>query len=318
MSKKRWIKGMRDAFFDALYELANESRKIILLAADTGAICHDDFKKDLPLQYLNVGIAEQNMIGIAAGLAMLNKVVYCYAIIPFITMRCYEQIRVDLCCMNLNVNLIGVGAGFDYSTLGPTHHATEDINLMRGLPGMKIYSPSDSMMVKSLVQFINKEKGPKYIRLDRTGVPIIYGKNQKFDFSKGLYQLIDGRDLLVISTGRMVFKSLDIIKILRKKYGISAALIDLFRIKPLNRGLLKRILVKYNKIVTLEEHFLTGGIGSSILEFINEEDIDIDCLRIGLKDEFCRFYGNREYLLGKYGITSDNISDKICNWLNDL
>ncbi|MDP2927793.1 MAG: hypothetical protein Q8N80_03210, partial [Candidatus Omnitrophota bacterium] len=143
---KRWTSGMRDSFFDSLYAIAKRDSKVMLVISDTGAICHDEFKRRLNNRYINVGIAEQNMVGVAAGLAMSGKIVYIYAIVPFVTARCYEQIRVDLCCMNLPVTVVGIGAGFDYSTLGPTHHGYEDIALMSLLPNMIVYSPSDSLM----------------------------------------------------------------------------------------------------------------------------------------------------------------------------
>ena len=135
---KRWVVGMRDAFSQTLYDIAKDDRDFVMVTSDTGAICHDEFRKRCPGQYINIGIAEQNMVGVASGLALSGKTVCVYAIVPFATMRCYEQIRVDLCCMNLPVLVVGVGAGFDYSTLGPTHHGTEDIALMRVLPGMSV------------------------------------------------------------------------------------------------------------------------------------------------------------------------------------
>ncbi|HLD82597.1 MAG TPA: 1-deoxy-D-xylulose-5-phosphate synthase, partial [Candidatus Omnitrophota bacterium] len=140
------IPAMRDTFFNALYKIAKKDKKVVLLTADCGAPSLDKFKQELSAQYFTVGIAEQNMISIAAGLALEGRIVYAYAIAPFASLRCYEQIKVDLCCMNLPVTVLGIGAGFAYDIMGPTHHATEDISIMRSLPNMTILNPSDSIM----------------------------------------------------------------------------------------------------------------------------------------------------------------------------
>ena len=151
---------MRQAVFEALYEVARKNEDVILLVSDTGAIVLDQFRAEMPERIINVGIAEQNMIGVAAGLAMEGKKVYAYAIIPFVTMRCYEQIRVDLCCESLPVKLLGVGPGYDYSTLGPTHHGLEDMALMRALPGMQVFSPCDETQARVFMDLVLEQPGP--------------------------------------------------------------------------------------------------------------------------------------------------------------
>lgn len=309
---KRWIKGMRDAFFDSLFEIAKTNKDIVIVTSDTGAICHDEFKTLLPDQYVNVGIAEQNMIGIAAGLAMTGKIVYSYAIVPFATARCFEQIRVDLCCMDLPVNIVGIGCGFDYSTLGPTHHGTEDITLMRVLPGMTIFSPSDSGIAHSMAEYTAKLPGPKYIRLDRTGIPLIYEK-EDVNLEEGLYELQYGDDLLIISTGRMVLTAKKVASRMIEN-NISAGIIDIFRIHPLNKELLIEKLKKYKKIAVLEEHFITGGLGSAILEFLNNNELDARILRIGIENKFCRVYGKREYLQCENNLDAESIFKRLSEW----
>jgi len=310
---RRWVKGMRDAFFDSLYAEAKKDKNIVLVTSDTGAICHDDFKKKLPRQYLNVGIAEQNMIGISAGLAMAGKTVFCYAIVPFATMRCYEQIRVDLCCMRLNVNIVGIGIGYDYSTLGLTHHGTEDISLMRALPDIEIYCPADSSAAEKAAVFCARRRGTKYIRIDRTGLPLLY-RNKAVDLSKGASELVNGKAVLLISTGRMLLKAVEAAEGLKKK-GISAGVLDISRIKPLNEPLLKNIFQKYGSLVSIEEHFLAGGFGSAVLELLNDRGIEKRLLRIGIDDRFCRVYGKREYLLSSMGLSTGDITAKITKWL---
>lgn len=314
---KRWFKGMRDSFFAALYEIAARDRDVILITADTGAICHDLFKRNLSKQYINVGIAEQNMIGLAAGLALSGKIVYVYAIVPFSTMRCYEQIRVDLCCMDLPVTVVGVGAGFDYSTLGPTHHGTEDIALMRSLPGMTIYSPSDSLMADYLARISYRQKGPKYIRLDRTGFPLIYKKDKEIDISKGFSLLKTGKELYIIATGRMVYNALSIAEILFRQ-SIDTGIIDLFKIKTLEKEALWSVIKTAKYIITLEEHFITGGIGSIIAELLAAKKERPAFKSIGIPNQFCRQYGTREYLRCINKIDAISVSESIKTWIKSL
>lgn len=291
----RWVVGMRDAFSEELYELAKKDPRVILVTSDTGAICHDEIRYKLSSQYLNVGIAEQNMIGIAAGLAMSGKRPFVYAIATFAALRCYEQIRVDLCCMELPVVVVGVGAGFDYNTLGPTHHATEDLAVMRGLPVMTVLSPSDSLMAKKMVGYCIEKPGPKYIRLDRTGIPLIYSKDIEPNIEEGLSVLREGRDICIVATGRMVLRALELADALSLS-SIDTGVIDLFRIKPVNEDYLCQILSCYEQIVAIEEHFITGGIGSVVLETLSNKGEPRSILRCGIPDRFCRVYGKREYL----------------------
>ncbi len=293
--KKRWIKGMRDSFFDSLFEIAKKDKDVILLTADTGAICHDDFKRTLKKQYVNVGIAEQNMIGVAAGLAMSGKKVYVYAIVPFATARCFEQIRVDLCCMNLDVTVVGIGAGFDYSTLGPTHHGIDDIALMRVLPGMKIYSPSDSLMADLLAKQTYKEKGLSYIRLDRTGIPLVYSNKQDIDIKNGFNVLKKSKCFYILATGRTVLTALEATEKLTSD--IEIGVIDLFRIKPLAIDKIWNIIKNVQNIIILEEHFLSGGLAEIIANILVNKKEHPVLRAMGIKNEFCRSYGSRDYLL---------------------
>lgn len=309
-----WIKGMRDFFFQSLFDEAKKNRNVILITADTGAICHDKFKEELSKQYINIGIAEQDMIGVAAGLTMSGKIVYVYAITPFATMRCYEQIRVDLCCMELPVSIVGIGAGLDYSTLGATHHGTEDIALMRLLPAMEIYSPSDNLTAGILAKVDPQQDKPRYIRLDRTGFPAIYKDENDIDFSKGFSTLQQGKDLYIIATGRMVYKALEIAKKLSAQ-SISTGVIDLFRIKPFNEKMIWSVIKHAGHLVTLEEHFLTGGIGSLISGMLAVKEDTPLFKPIGIPDQFCKIYGEREYLQKAYGLDADSVEKSIKEWI---
>ena len=199
---------MRDAFLSMLYQKAIENPDIILLTNDQGAISLDDFKEKLPNQFFNIGISEQNIISVAAGLVLTGKKVYVYSLLSFIVLRCYEQIKIDLCAMKLPVTIVGVGSGYSYSPDGPTHHATEDISIMRALPNMTIYSPSDSNIVPALVDITLKSKTPSYIRLDRQLLPLLYNKDH--NLHEGFSILREGNDVTVISTGVMVHRALEV------------------------------------------------------------------------------------------------------------
>ena len=311
---KRWVVGMRDAFSDALYNLAKQDKDVILITSDTGAICHNEFRQKFSAQYINIGIAEQNMVGVAAGLAMSGKIVFIYGIVPFTTMRCYEQIRIALSCMNLPVTIVGVGAGLDYSTLGPTHHGYEDIALMNLLPNMSVYSPSDSLMAGFMVQDCYKQPGPKYVRLDRRGVPLIYANAKQIDMRKGYTVLKEGSDGYIIATGRMVLTALAAAKELSSA-SLDIGVIDLFRIKPLNKTRLWPVINNARFLITLEEHFASCGIGSILAQFLAENNANIPFKAIGLDNAFCRKYGSRDYLLRLNNIDADNIVKSLRGWL---
>jgi transketolase len=309
-----WVKGMRDAFFGSLYKIAKKDKRVVLITADTGAICLDRFRGDLNKQYINIGIAEQNMIGVAAGLALSGKIVYVYAIVPFITARCFDQIRIDLCCMGLPVKVVGIGAGFDYSTLGPTHHGTEDIALMRTLPGMTVYSPSDSSAASLFADISYKHKGPTYIRLDREGWPLLYKDKREINVSSGFSLLKKGKDLYIISTGRMSCEALNIARGL-SRYSIDAGVIDLFRIKPFEEQGIRSVIKDVGYLVTLEEHFVTGGISGVISEMLSKNNNAPRFKSFGIPDKFCRRYGSREYLQRLNGIDADSVTKAIRKWL---
>lgn len=306
---------MRDAFFDSLYNVAKRDKQVILINSDTGALVLDEFRRDHGDRCINVGIAEENMIGIAAGLAMSGKIVYTYAIIPFVTMRCYEQIRIDVCCQDLPVKMVGVGAGMDYSILGPTHHGTEDIALMRSLPEMTILSPSDNNMAATFAQISYDLPGPVYVRLDRTGTPLIYN-DQKQDFSEGANILRKNGNLCIIATGRMVARALEVAEVLTYRYSINTGIVDLYRIKPLNEELLLEAIGKSKYVATLEEHFVTGGIGSAIAEMIAERQLPCRFKRLAMPDKFVREYGSREYLHGVTALDTKSVTDSIVGWVS--
>jgi len=304
---------MRDAFFDELYKIAKDDPQVVFLTADMGAHSLVRFKKDLKNQYINVGVAEQNMVSISAGLSLGGKKVFIYTIIPFATLRCYEQIKIDLCCMNLPVTIIGAGPGFCYGSDGPTHHATQDIAVMRTLPEMSILNPSDSLMSQASARIAYTNSSPTYVRIDKGMLPLIYDEI-KTDFSEGITEVRRGNDLAIISTGIMVCKALEVAESLLT-HSISASVIDIYKIKPLNKKLLLEFIDKSNRIVTLEENIITGGIGSAVGEVLNDNSKKIPLKRIAISDEHCFKSGSREDLQAFYNLDRDGITDTILEWI---
>ena len=304
-------KDIRDAFFDGLYEIARQDRHVIFLTADMGALSLERFKKDLPSQYINVGVAEQNMVSVAAGLALAGKKVFVYAIAPFATQRCYDQIKVDVSGMNLPVTIIGAGPGMTYGSDGPTHHAVLDVAIMRALPGMMILNPSEAVMASRMAGLCYARGGPVYVRIDKGKPPLLYSAEE--EFADGLSLIAEGRELLIVATGVMVHRALRVAEELKKK-SIEAAVVGLYRIKPVNESLFLGYAERYPKIVTLEEHSLFGGIGSGILEILADHGTGQPVRRLGIGDRYCEGYGDREWMQARYGLDDPTLMDHILAW----
>jgi transketolase len=301
----------RDAFFDRLYEIARKDRDIILVSADMGAPSLDKFRKDLASQYLCVGIAEQSMITVATGLALSGKRVFTYAIMPFATLRCYEITRVDLSIMNLPITIIGVGAGFSYDDSGPTHHSTEDITAMRALPNMTLLNASDSTMAAAFADLSYQASGPSYVRLDRQVLPTIYG--QRTDFTGGSIQHKTGKDITIIATGNMVHNAFEIAGKLEEQ-SIQTGVIDLYRLKPINAELLLQQIGDSQRIATIEEHFLDGGMGSAVIEVLIDNDMAIPVKRFGIQNKYYYAYGGRSNIQSLCGLDVSSVTQSILGW----
>ncbi|MBA7566560.1 Apulose-4-phosphate transketolase subunit B [subsurface metagenome] len=301
---------IRDAFFNEVYAIASRDPNVIFLSADMGAFSLNAFKKDLSSQHINVGVAEQNLVSIAAGLALGGKKVFIYSIAPFVTYRCYEQIKIDLSCMRLPVTIIGSGPGITYSSDGPTHHAIQDIAIMRALPEMMILNPSDPVTAAAAARISYKNDGPVYVRIDKGKLPLLYDNEE--DFSDGLALLKAGRDLMIIATGIMVHQAFKVVDELAK-CSIDAGIIDLYRIKPINEELLLSVIKKSNRIVTLEEHSIIGGIGSAIGEILVDRGKVLPLKRIAIADKNCVGYGDREWMHSFYKLDIQNIYKTIIN-----
>lgn len=306
----------RDAFWNKVYELAKDDKDIVIISADMGAPALDRIRKELAHQFVNAGIAEQNATTLAAGLSLSGKKVFTYAIAPFITLRCLEQIRVAGAMMKIPITIVGVGAGFGYEDSGPTHHLIEDIAVMRAMPNIKIFSITDNSMAEYVARRACEDKrGSIYVRLERLSYFDIYDKSS--DFSKGLAVLRKARNYL-ISTGSITHAALEIIKELADE-GVDLGLIDLFEF-PVNGYELLLCLKGAKRIFTLEEHFLAGGLGSAVCEVLADHGLMVPIKRLGIPMErgYCYKYGGREAIRGYYDIDKDSIKTKIKNCLLNI
>lgn len=295
---------MRNAFIKAITEIGKDEN-VILLINDTGQFILKDFADNYPGRLLNVGIAEQNMVGLAAGLAASGKTVFVYSIASFLA-RAYEQIKIDVCYPNLNVKFVGVGAGLAYGTMGITHHSTEDIAIMRALPNMTIISPCDPIEAEQATVRVYNHPGPVYLRLGLTDEPNLHYSNYNFTF-KGIDVIKDGEDIAIISTGRMVKTALEAAEIL-KNSGVSAMVVNISTIKPLPyvvNFLVRECKVK--TILTIEEHNVIGGLGSAIAEDIARSDIKIPFQMMGIYNQFCTEYGSWSYLQEKLCLSATHV-----------
>ena len=297
---------MRDAFFNELYEIAKKDRDVILVSADMGAPSLDKFRKDLASQYINVGVAESSMITVATGLALSGKKVFVYAIIPFAISRCYEFIKLDISLMNTPITIIGIGAGCSYTEAGPTHHAIEDISIMRVLPNFEILCPSDSEMAKEFAKKAYNSDHPVYIRLDRMSLPIKRNYMYIEGFDSGFRELKKGKDICIVATGNTVDDALEI----QKETDLGIGVIDLYRLKPIHKKFIE-CLKKYKYIISWEEHLLAGGLGSILSEIITDHDLSVKLKRIGIDDRYCCIYGGRDNIQKQTRIDKNDVLNAI-------
>lgn len=303
----------RDAVFGELYSLALGDPKVTLLSADTGALMFKEFKQNIPEQFYNVGVAEQNAMSLAAGLALSGRRVFVFGITSFVTLRCYEQIKIDICSMELPVTILGMGTGYVYSEDGPTHHMIEDVALMRALPKMTIWSPSDYVLTASAVHLAYETPGPSYIRFDKGPFNPIYEPGCS-DFKDGLSVVRQGQTVTVVATGIMVNQACKAAEEL-KKDGIEVRVIDLYRLKPVNSELLTGLLKDARRIITLEEHTVCGGLGSIVSQILVENGIALPVKILGIRDQYCCEAGSRERQRSFDGIDLPSIIHTIKDWV---
>jgi len=303
MNKKILKMYQRDSFINTLYKYAKNDKKIILISNDQGAIALDNFKAKIPDQFINAGISEQNIIGVAAGLQKEGFNCFVYSISSFIINRAIEQIKIDLCSMQIPVKIFGVGSGYSYAVDGPTHHAVDDIGFLNSMAKIEIFSPSSSLLVKNIVAHTIKTKYPTYVRLDREFYNPKINFITKKKFRDGFFEVKKGRDYCLVSTGNILENCLIASSKLSK---LNLGIIDLFKVKPINENFFNKI-IKYKKVFVIEEHFDISGIGSMISNKVLEKKINIEVIKIGLKEKFLYGYGSRGLLQVKNCIDADTI-----------
>lgn len=298
---------MRGAFFQALMEVARQDSRVHLVVGDLGFGVVEPFAREFPRQFLNAGVAEQNMTGVAAGLALAGKIVYTYSIANFPTLRCLEQIRNDICYHEANVKIVAVGGGFAYGSLGMTHHATEDLAIMRALPGMTVVAPGDPYEAAAATKALAAHPGPAYLRLGRAGEPAVHDGAPPFQIGKAI-QIVPGTELTLISTGGMLQSTMHAAQLLMRQ-GVSAAVLSMHTIKPLDEESVMRAAKHTRAILTVEEHSALGGLGGAVAELLAESSQrDVRFRRVALPSEFSRFVGSQEYQRGRFGLAPESIA----------
>lgn len=305
---------MRDTFVRTLVELAKENKNIELVTGDLGFGVLKPYWEAVPNQFTNAGIAEQNMTALAAGMALEGKSVFTYSIGNFPTLRCVEQIRNDCCYHNANVKIVCVGGGFVYGSLGMSHHATEDIAIMRSLPDMVVLAPGDLTEAEAATKAIAEYNGTCYLRLGRGGEKRIHEKIDNFQIGKAI-KVKNGSKVAIFSTGA-IFEEVEEAVALLKEKGIDPEVYTFPTVKPIDRKVILDCAEKFDLIVTVEEHNIVGGFGSAVAEVMAEKPQNAKLLKIGLEDTYSSKVGSQKYLRGEFHIDAKGIANKILESLN--
>ena len=304
---------MRDTFVRTLFELAKEDRNIELVTGDLGFGVLKPFWEALPDQFINAGIAEQNMTTVAAGMALEGKNVFTYSIGSFPTLRCLEQIRNDCAYHNANVKIVCVGGGFVYGSLGMSHHATEDIAVMRALPDVVVMCPGDLVEAEAATKAIAKHHGTCYLRLGRGGEKRIHKELKNFEIGKAI-PVRFGERIAVFSTGA-IFEEVEEACNLLAAEGIYPTVYTFPTVKPIDAEVIREIAAAHEMIVTCEEHNLSGGFGSAVAEVLAEMPSHARLMRIGMHDQYSTLVGNQKYLRDQFGMSGKKIASKILEQL---
>lgn len=305
-------KAMRDAFIGKALEAMPSEEKLYFLSADFGAPLLDRMRAEYPGRFINVGIAEQNLINVAAGMAFEGLTVHAYAISSFLAIRAFEQVKINLSLhsqiRDVNVNMIGVGAGLSYDISGPTHHGLEDISVMNSLPGITIFSPSDWVLAERFHPYALARKKPKYLRLEGKPVPAIYDKRPEVKIEDCFCELEKGEGVCVVATGYMTHVALEAVSLARQK-GFKPGLVDLFLLKPLDGEKLLKTLSAYKRIITVEEGFIgAGGMDAIVTGLITGAGLDLKVKACGFRDKFVFERGTRDYLHSLYALDATSLA----------
>ena len=296
---------MRNTFINTIIDACKTREDVFIISGDAGLGVFDEFKVKYPDRFLNLGIAEQNMASFTAGLSMTGFKVYMYNIIPFILYRCYEQVRNDICYQELPVTLVGIGSGITYAPQGMTHYSIEDIGIARTLPNLEIISPIDPVEAKLAASYSLDCKSPVYVRLAKRGEPNIH-KDEYFDITKP--QIIrEGNKIAILFHGSIGTEVMDSLEGMKR----SPLVISIPMISPLDFDFLLSILKDIHTVITVEEHFIEGGLGTIISDWIVKENLPFKLKKLGIKNEFIHAIKNNNGMRSFYGISAENIRNVI-------
>lgn len=295
---------MRSAYLETLYDLAQKDKNVYAIISDNGAIVYDKYRRDFPNQYINAGISEANMVGMAAGMASRGKVPFAYTIGAFLAYRAYEFILNDVCLQNQNVKLVGIGAGCSYSLLGSSHHTIFDLSVLRVLPNLTLFCPASPLEVKKVVRAAYEINGPVYIRLGTNREPEIYNGDYDFVVGKAV-TLREGTDITLMGTGSIVADVLTAADKLAMQ-GVSVRVLNFPTLKPLDETAIQKAAQETGRIVTVEEHSIYGGFGGAVAEVLAESSITAKFKRVGLTN-FAQGYGKHAEVKAANGIGVDDI-----------
>lgn len=301
---------MRAAFFRALVRVAEERPDVHLIVGDIGFGAVEPYIIKFPDRFLNVGVAEQNLTGIAAGMALSGKTVFTYSIGNFPTLRCLEQIRNDVCYHRANVKIVAVGGGFAYGALGMTHHATEDLAILRALPEMTVIAPADPIEAECATEAVAAHSGPCYLRLGRAGEAVVHRSPIDFEIGKAI-QVREGTDVTFISTGGLLGTALEVADALAEM-GSEARVLSMHTVKPLDADAVLAAARDTRAIVTLEEHSVIGGLGSAVAEVLAEaSDTHVSFKRLGVATGFSRIVGSQNWLRHHNGLSVEAVLQSV-------
>jgi len=300
---------MRNAFADEMTKLAATDPRLVVLSGDIGNKLFDKFKAVDELRFYNCGIAEANMMGVAAGMALSGLRPFVYTITPFTTTRCFEQIRVDVCYHHAPVVIVGTGSGLSYSDLGPTHHSLEDMAILRTLPGMRVVAPCDASELRQVLHEVLKDNSPTYIRIGKKGEADIHEATPDLKLGKVLV-IRTGIDVALFCAGNMMAETLKAADLLAQS-GVFAEVVSFHTVKPLDTDYLTQAAKRFKLVVTVEEHSRIGGFGSAVAEWRMSQKHQITQVSFGTDDVFMHEVGTQAYARNKFGLTADNIASSI-------
>jgi len=301
---------MRNAFAQELEAIAEQDERVVLLTGDIGNRLFNRYRARFGERFYNCGVAEANMMSVAAGMALCGLRPVVYTIVPFVTTRCLEQIRVDVCYHRAPVTIVGVGGGLSYASLGATHHSCEDIGLLRILPELTVVCPGDAHEVRASLRAALAQPRPVYLRLGKKGEPLVHPEQPQLQLGRGLV-MREGRSLWLLSTGNMLATAMEVAQELSTA-GIDAGVVSLHTVKPLDELLVARFFRESRLVVTLEEHSVIGGLGGAVAEWLAEQNRPrANLLRLGTRDEFLHPVGSQSFARQQHGLDGPSITRRV-------